>query len=203
VDPARKPDPGSNTRPAIGISRPRCRRRTRRSRRTRASPSSGAATRSCSLQMGDNVILTDPVFTSPVGRLSKLLVERWVDPERLPSIDVVLVSHMLFDHPGATCLREAKRTGVVAAARRTPAVPSSPPVRSPTGRAGGDSLVERQRVADVRGFAPDERHRGEPLPVLLVELFAQHPGLRRESHLRNRVEARLCRAAIAARELVE
>jgi N-acyl-phosphatidylethanolamine-hydrolysing phospholipase D len=50
------------------------------------------------LQMGDKVILTDPVFTSTVGQLSKRLVEPGVDPERLPSIDVVLVSHMHFDH---------------------------------------------------------------------------------------------------------
>ncbi len=50
------------------------------------------------VQMGDKVILTDPVFTSTVGQLSKRLVEPGVDPERLPPIDAVLISHMHFDH---------------------------------------------------------------------------------------------------------
>lgn len=50
------------------------------------------------VQMDDKLILTDPVFTSTVGILSKRLVERGLDPEDLPPVDAVLVSHMHFDH---------------------------------------------------------------------------------------------------------
>lgn len=50
------------------------------------------------VQIDDKVILTDPVLTSTVGQLSKRLVEPGIDPEKLPPIDAVLVSHMHFDH---------------------------------------------------------------------------------------------------------
>jgi N-acyl-phosphatidylethanolamine-hydrolysing phospholipase D len=50
------------------------------------------------LQMDDQFILTDPVFTSTVGILSKRLVEPGIDPEHLPGIDAVVISHMHFDH---------------------------------------------------------------------------------------------------------
>lgn len=50
------------------------------------------------VQIDDKVILTDPVFTSTVGQLSKRIVEPGLDPEKLPRIDAVLVSHMHFDH---------------------------------------------------------------------------------------------------------
>ncbi len=50
------------------------------------------------VQIDDKLILTDPVFTSSVGQLSKRIVEPGLDPDRLPPVDVVLVSHMHFDH---------------------------------------------------------------------------------------------------------
>jgi L-ascorbate metabolism protein UlaG (beta-lactamase superfamily) len=50
------------------------------------------------VQIDDKVILTDPVFTSSVGQVSKRVVEPGLDPENLPPIDAVLVSHMHFDH---------------------------------------------------------------------------------------------------------
>jgi L-ascorbate metabolism protein UlaG (beta-lactamase superfamily) len=50
------------------------------------------------VQIDDKVILTDPVFTSTVGQVSKRLVEPGLDPENLPPIDAVMISHMHFDH---------------------------------------------------------------------------------------------------------
>ncbi len=50
------------------------------------------------VQIGDKVILTDPVFTSTVGQVSKRKMEPGVDPETLPKIDAVLVSHLHYDH---------------------------------------------------------------------------------------------------------
>lgn len=50
------------------------------------------------VQIGDKVVLTDPVFTSTVGQLSRRLVEPGIDPEDLPPVDAVVVSHMHFDH---------------------------------------------------------------------------------------------------------
>lgn len=50
------------------------------------------------VQIDDKMILTDPVFTSTVGQLSKRLVEPGIDPDKLPPVDAVLVSHMHFDH---------------------------------------------------------------------------------------------------------
>ncbi len=50
------------------------------------------------VQIDDKVILTDPVFTSSVGQLSKRLVEPGLDPGSLPPIDAVMISHLHFDH---------------------------------------------------------------------------------------------------------
>jgi N-acyl-phosphatidylethanolamine-hydrolysing phospholipase D len=50
------------------------------------------------VQMADKFVLTDPVFTDTVGQVSKRLVEPGLDAESLPPVDVVLVSHMHFDH---------------------------------------------------------------------------------------------------------
>jgi N-acyl-phosphatidylethanolamine-hydrolysing phospholipase D len=50
------------------------------------------------IQIDDKVILTDPVFTSTVGQFSKRLVEPGLDPENLPPVDAVLISHVHFDH---------------------------------------------------------------------------------------------------------
>ncbi|HWO14985.1 MAG TPA: MBL fold metallo-hydrolase [Polyangiaceae bacterium] len=50
------------------------------------------------VQLDDKFILTDPVFTDTVGQISKRMVEPGLDPEHLPRLDAVLVSHMHFDH---------------------------------------------------------------------------------------------------------
>src|SRR5215467_5678711 len=50
------------------------------------------------LQMDDVYLLTDPVFTSTIGQITKRLVEPGLDVDSLPTIDAVLVSHMHFDH---------------------------------------------------------------------------------------------------------
>ena len=50
------------------------------------------------VQIDDKVVLTDPVLTSSVGQLSKRLVEPGLDPDDLPSVDAVVISHMHFDH---------------------------------------------------------------------------------------------------------
>jgi L-ascorbate metabolism protein UlaG (beta-lactamase superfamily) len=50
------------------------------------------------IQIDDKLILTDPVFTSTVGVLSKRLVEPGLDPADLPPLSAVLISHMHFDH---------------------------------------------------------------------------------------------------------
>ncbi len=50
------------------------------------------------IQIDDKVILTDPVFTSTVGELSKRLVEPGFDAGNLPPLDAVLISHLHFDH---------------------------------------------------------------------------------------------------------
>jgi N-acyl-phosphatidylethanolamine-hydrolysing phospholipase D len=50
------------------------------------------------VQLDDKFILTDPVFTETIGQLTRRMVEPGLDPENLPPIDAVLVSHMHFDH---------------------------------------------------------------------------------------------------------
>ncbi|WP_437676379.1 MBL fold metallo-hydrolase [Sorangium sp. So ce131] len=50
------------------------------------------------VQIDDKLILTDPVFTSTVGVIVKRLVEPGLDPEDLPPVDAVLISHMHLDH---------------------------------------------------------------------------------------------------------
>lgn len=50
------------------------------------------------IQIRDRFVLTDPVFTDTVGQVSKRLVEPGIDAENLPPLDLVLVSHMHFDH---------------------------------------------------------------------------------------------------------
>ena len=50
------------------------------------------------VQIADKFVLTDPVFTDTVGQVSKRLVEPGIDAENLPPLDLVLVSHMHFDH---------------------------------------------------------------------------------------------------------
>jgi L-ascorbate metabolism protein UlaG (beta-lactamase superfamily) len=50
------------------------------------------------IQIDDKFILTDPIFTNTVGLFSKRLVEPGIDPENLPFLDVVLISHLHIDH---------------------------------------------------------------------------------------------------------
>jgi L-ascorbate metabolism protein UlaG (beta-lactamase superfamily) len=50
------------------------------------------------IQMYDKYVLTDPVFTGTVGKLSRRLVQPGLDPKALPDITVTLVSHRHFDH---------------------------------------------------------------------------------------------------------
>lgn len=50
------------------------------------------------VQLDDIFVLTDPVFTRTVGELSPRLVEPGIDPENLPQLAAVVVSHMHFDH---------------------------------------------------------------------------------------------------------
>jgi N-acyl-phosphatidylethanolamine-hydrolysing phospholipase D len=50
------------------------------------------------LQLDDRFVLTDPVFTSTVGVVSRRYVAPGIAPEDLPQVDAVVVSHMHFDH---------------------------------------------------------------------------------------------------------
>lgn len=50
------------------------------------------------VQIDDKVILTDPVFSTTVGQISKRVVQPGVLPEQLSKVDAVLISHMHFDH---------------------------------------------------------------------------------------------------------
>lgn len=50
------------------------------------------------LQIDDKLILTDPVFTSTIGQVSRRLVEPGIDVESVPPLDVALISHLHFDH---------------------------------------------------------------------------------------------------------
>ena len=50
------------------------------------------------LQIDDKMILTDPVFTSTVGQVSRRLVEPGIEVDNVPPIDVALISHLHFDH---------------------------------------------------------------------------------------------------------
>lgn len=50
------------------------------------------------VQMDDVFFLTDPVFTRTVGELSARLVAPGLTVESLPRVNVVLISHLHFDH---------------------------------------------------------------------------------------------------------
>ena len=50
------------------------------------------------VQMDDTFILTDPICTKSVRELSARLVEPGLAPENLPHVNVVLISHLHFDH---------------------------------------------------------------------------------------------------------
>jgi L-ascorbate metabolism protein UlaG (beta-lactamase superfamily) len=50
------------------------------------------------LQLDDKLVLTDPVFTSTVGQVSRRLVEPGIEPAALPHIDAAIISHLHPDH---------------------------------------------------------------------------------------------------------
>jgi len=50
------------------------------------------------VQLDDRMIATDPAITPTVGVISKRVVEPGVDAEHFPSLDLVVISHMHFDH---------------------------------------------------------------------------------------------------------
>jgi N-acyl-phosphatidylethanolamine-hydrolysing phospholipase D len=50
------------------------------------------------LKIDDKFILTDPVFTSTIGGLSRRLVEPEIGPSKMPVLDLVLISHRHLDH---------------------------------------------------------------------------------------------------------
>jgi N-acyl-phosphatidylethanolamine-hydrolysing phospholipase D len=61
------------------------------------------------IQIDDRFVLTDPVFTSTVGMLAKRIVEPGLDQSVLPKLDVVLVSHVHFDHLSLGSLSKIER----------------------------------------------------------------------------------------------
>lgn len=50
------------------------------------------------IQMDDEFILTDPVFTDSVAQVHPRIVEAGLDAADLPDLDAVLISHLHFDH---------------------------------------------------------------------------------------------------------
>lgn len=50
------------------------------------------------LQLDDRFVLTDPVFAHTLAQASPRLVEPGLDPNRIPPLAAVVVSHMHFDH---------------------------------------------------------------------------------------------------------
>lgn len=50
------------------------------------------------LQMDDKIIITDPFLTETAGEFARRVVEPGIDPENIPSCDLILISHSHFDH---------------------------------------------------------------------------------------------------------
>lgn len=50
------------------------------------------------VQLDDKFVLTDPVFTSSVGSISRRLVEPGMDPADLPPLAAIVISHTHLDH---------------------------------------------------------------------------------------------------------
>ena len=84
------------------------------------------------VQLEDKFILTDPVFTDTVGQISKRLVEPGILPKDLPPIDVVLISHLHFDHLslGSLELIEDKVQNLIVPQRGLVYVPEAFPFRT-------------------------------------------------------------------------
>ncbi len=50
------------------------------------------------VQMDDKFVLTDPLLENSVGQVTRRVQEPGIDPANLPPLDLVVVSHMHFDH---------------------------------------------------------------------------------------------------------
>jgi L-ascorbate metabolism protein UlaG (beta-lactamase superfamily) len=61
------------------------------------------------LQIDDKLVLTDPVFTETVGQVLRRLVEPGLDPEALPPVDAVIISHLHPDHLSLPSLARIQR----------------------------------------------------------------------------------------------
>jgi len=74
------------------------------------------------LQLDDRFVLTDPVFAHTLGQASPRLVEPGLDPQSVPPLSAVVVSHMHFDHLSFSSLDLLEQ--------RTPVVLVPPGVRA-------------------------------------------------------------------------
>jgi N-acyl-phosphatidylethanolamine-hydrolysing phospholipase D len=52
----------------------------------------------CLIQIGEKVLLTDPIFTNTAGMISKRRIESGILPSSIDRLDYVLISHIHFDH---------------------------------------------------------------------------------------------------------
>jgi L-ascorbate metabolism protein UlaG (beta-lactamase superfamily) len=52
----------------------------------------------CLIQIGDKVLLTDPIFTNTAGMISKRRIEPGILPSSIDRLDYILISHIHFDH---------------------------------------------------------------------------------------------------------
>ncbi|CAN5521542.1 MBL fold metallo-hydrolase [soil metagenome] len=96
------------------------------------------------VQIDDAFILTDPVFTRSVGELSPRLVEPGLDPERLPPLNAVVISHEHFDHLSYESLEMIEH--------KTPVVLVPPGARSVLPRYAFTSVeLERWQSYDASG----------------------------------------------------
>lgn len=72
------------------------------------------------VQLDDKFVLTDPVFSSSVGAISRRLVEPGMDAANLPPLAAAVVSHMHMDHFSYDSLAEIEhKTGHVILPRGT------------------------------------------------------------------------------------
>jgi len=109
------------------------------------------------LQLGDRVVLTDPVLTQTVGAgFSKRLVAPALTASELPPIDVALISHLHFDHLslGTLDLLENKLAALLAPPG---ALAYMPEYRFPIDEVSSFRTVERR---DMQLTAVAVRHPG-------------------------------------------
>jgi L-ascorbate metabolism protein UlaG (beta-lactamase superfamily) len=52
----------------------------------------------CLIQIGNKVLLTDPIFTNTAGMISKRRIESGILPSSIDRLDYILISHIHFDH---------------------------------------------------------------------------------------------------------